>query len=218
MHTKPKLCSGILPYSQLRPITPNLVNAPSTSLLLSFAFFFLYLLRSCGCCCKTSVICYSLWRGLLSGSLCCCDKTQSRENNIKRRDGGNFNLLLSEKTDNKQKDLSVLLLLHLFLFRHYKIPWFQNFTILACYMSDGCIISSLSRYVEAELRVKSLWEGKNTTSGSAVSDTASHFNCAGFFFCFVLSTSSLRSRAVAITCCTSHSHLHLAIWQTFTTD
>lgn len=126
MHTKPKLCSGILSYSQLWPITSNLLNAPSTSLLLSFASFFLYLPRSCGCCCKTSVICYSLWRGLLSGSLRCCDKIQSRENNIKGCAGRgisrpkNFNLLLCKKTNNKnnkQKDLS-LSLYFFFLRRH----------------------------------------------------------------------------------------------------
>lgn len=95
MHTVPKLCSGILPHSQLWPIISVTQSPPLHPLSSSF---FLYPPWSCGCC-KTSVICYSQWRGLLSGNPCCCDKTQRRENNISRP--SNFNLSPSKKTNNK---------------------------------------------------------------------------------------------------------------------
>ncbi len=106
MHTMPKLCSGFLPHSQLQPIISHPLNAPSTSLPPSFSFF-LYLPWSCGCCCKTSVICYSQWRGLLSDSPCCVIKF--RERKTISRDGlerginrpHNFNLSASKKTNNK---------------------------------------------------------------------------------------------------------------------
>lgn len=100
MCTTTKLCSGFLPHSQLWPIISHPLNALSTSLPRSS--FLRYLSRSHVCCCKTSVICYSQWHGLLSDRPCCCDKTGSTEGmSWTGADPATFNLSPSNSPTNK---------------------------------------------------------------------------------------------------------------------
>lgn len=103
------LRSSFMP--QLWLIMSHPLNAPSTSILC--------LPWSWGCCCLTSVICYSQWCNMLSGRPSCCDKTRRRA-----IPGDELGGMSSQASSSSFSSFS---LVFFFLFFHHAvIPWLSS--------------------------------------------------------------------------------------------
>lgn len=170
MHAIQKLCSGFLPHSQLRAIISHPLNAPSTSIPPSFSSLLLGLPWSC--CCITSVICYSQWCDMLSGSPCCCDKTQRRTISRDGLGGGLYRLLHHPFPPS---------LLCLFL-HHIVIQWLTGRHWI-CQVINRTVVS-FQGYHDVEWlgwELNSLWEERIKEAALQSMIPPSHFSCTASY-------------------------------------